>query len=133
MTDAPVCHVPTDQQIDQPPPVSLPAIPQVMHGDWQSVINAVNAIRLALQMMAGQLQRPSLAAPSSGPRSTLKAPPSQSKSNPNKPPQWTELSRKTSKQKIYNPDDKSQFIELEQIDQLIWQNKASGDKIEWKR
>ncbi len=107
MSSAPVCNIPVNIPINQPDPRLLPAIP--LAHDLSSAIAAINAMRQWLMWMMNQ--RP----------------------HNNKTPQaslnegnFVESNRTTQVVRIYNPNDSSQWVDVEEITGLTMTDKKSG-------
>jgi len=45
---------------------------------------------------------------------------------------WTEKARETETVRVTNPDDDSQFVDVERIKRLVMENSKSGQTLEWK-
>lgn len=119
-TQAPICHIPPENPtIPQPGVRSLPAIPVAT--DLTSAFAAINAMRLIIQTITNQNDR------DNGTQIN------NFQTRPDKNVTWVEDSRKTEKVKVYNPDDDSQFIEVERINQLVMKDKNTGNKWTWNR
>jgi len=117
---APVCHVPPENaNIPQPGTRTLPGIPQAH--DLPSALAALGAIRHILQIITNQQTD------DNGTQIN------NFQTKPDKSTTWVEDSRKTETVKVYNPDDRSQFIEVERINQLVMKDKNTGNKWTWNR
>lgn len=117
MTDAPVCHIPPKTPSTQPNPVNIPSIPPA-RPDVQSLMHTVNAMRQVIMILSGQ----------QGLRGPQGAPGNNAKS---KPARWSESNRQTEKVKVYNPNDKTQFIEVERINSLTMRDAVTGETWNW--
>jgi hypothetical protein len=109
---APVCPVSKGQAIVGSPGPLLPMPPRAV--DLPSAINAINQ----LSQIIIQLINPSLTI-----NNTLRAPRLTS--------DWSETGRVTQVQRVYNPDDKSQWVDVERINQLTMTQDATGDVLQW--
>lgn len=115
---APVCHIPGTTTSGLTPtavqtvPVATPTL--------ESLTKTVNALRQLVLQMSGQQSQNFL-----GLRST----------NDPKKVQWSEKSRKIEKVKVYQNDDKSSpnWVEVEQINQLVMVDKNTGQEWTWDR
>jgi hypothetical protein len=113
---APICHVPPpDTTIPQPGVRALPAIP-VAQPNLQSLMATVNALRQTVNILTGQ----------QGINGANNA------KSDNKG-QWVEDRRTTEVVKVYNPDDRSQFIEVERINRLVMKDKGTNQTWTWTR
>lgn len=121
MTDAPVCHIPPVEPSTQPTPQNLPGIP-LASPNLQSLTHTVNAMRQVIMIMSGQM----------GVQGRPGAPGKDGK-NTDAKATWTERNRSTEKVKIFNPSDKTQFVEVERINQLEMRNKDTGQTWTWHR
>jgi hypothetical protein len=123
---APTCLIQPTIKIEQPDPRTAPSIPRAH--DLDSAIRAINAIadylRWLNNMLSQNNHRPN---PSGGGGST------NSKKNSNKVGKYTEVSRSTKTVRIYNPNDKSQYVDVEQIYALNFQDNKTGETWTWKR
>lgn len=115
----PVCHIPPATSVDQPGPVAIPAIPPATP-NLASLVATVNAMRQVIIFITGQ----------QGPAGPQGAAGGGAKT---KPVRWTEESRSTEKVKIYNPDDNTQFVEIERINKLTMQDGVTGESWTWSR
>lgn len=132
---APVCHVSPATQISQPPQVQLPSIPQASANNMNSIINAINAITQAIQMLAGQI-RPSgmavngqlLSQGASGGFSVKGgSSPPPSKQAPTG--SWTQIGENTTITRVVNPSDDTQFVDVKRVNSVTLQNSATGQII----
>lgn len=114
---APVCHIPPKTPNNQPAPVNLPAIPPA--GNTIASLQAtVNIMRQVIMLLAGQQGSP-------GQNGTSATPP--------KPARWTEQSRQTETVRIFDPNDKSVFVDVERINKLIMHDGVTGESWTWNR
>jgi len=132
MAKAPVCHISPALQGAAPHQLKFPSIPNITtpprrgpngEFDWGPWINAFNAMRTAIEMLMNQRQ-PFDSKNTGGTSAKPQKDQQQKKYN------WNELSRKTVTKKIYNPDDSSQWVEVEQISNLIMTDK-NGETWYW--
>ena len=131
-TVAPVCHISPAMQGAAPTQPRMPTIPPIMtpnvgpNGqiDWSGLINAMLAMKDAIEKLAGQrapfysfqLNRPG--------------------GGPNKSPDFgnfVEVSQQIKTEKVYNPDDRSQWIEVERVANLTMRDAATGQTWIWHR
>lgn len=103
----PVCHIPPEHDTLQPGPKNIPAIPPA-GPTIASLVQTVNTMRQVIIMLTNQQARQSVQ-------------------------RWTEANRTSSKVKIYDPNDKSVFVEVEQINSLTMQDGVTGETWSWKR
>lgn len=124
---APVCHVKPEVAEPQPPAPNLPAIP-IAQPNLASLTNSVNAMRALLMQLTGQNETNN----GTGPRTISQGFTSRT---PKQKVQWTELSRKTQKVRIYQNDDETSenYIDVEQINQLVMRDKNTGQVWTWDR
>lgn len=126
--NAPICHVPVPTPIDQPSGVQNPSIP--IATDLQSAIAAINAMRLILMRLANLMPRFD-GAGGGGRGGGSKQP---SKQDPKKKTgRWNEVNRVTRVEKVTNPEDKEQFVEVERMQELVMQDSITGEQWIWKR
>lgn len=121
VSNAPVCHIAPETSPQQPGPTNLPGIPPALP-NLQSLVQTVNALRQTVIIMSGQ-------------QGTQGRPgaPGQNGGNNNARGTWSEAKRATQKVKVYNKDDKTQFIEVERINRLEMVNKDTGQTWVWER
>jgi hypothetical protein len=118
MANAPVCHIPPTTPDNGQLPKNLPAIPPAT--DLKSALNAINVMRQIIQIITNQ--QPIII--------------NQGQSNNSskfKTASWRESSRKTEKIKVYNPQDKSQWVEIERINELTMEDNNSNSTWRWTR
>lgn len=120
---APVCHIPPDVPTDQPSPKNLPAIPPAQ-ATLQSLQASVNAMRQVVLIITGQ--QGSQGRPGA---------PGQNGQNANAKGTWSEITRTTSKVKVYQNNDPStgNYVEVEQINSLTMGNQDTGQTWRWSR
>ena|SRR5258708_5961759 len=119
MTDAPICHIPPVVPPSQPKPVALPSIP--LAHDLHSAIAAINAMRVTIMYLSGQR-------PAHNPQFTNNA-----TSKQDKPQRWTENARVVETVRVFNPNDKSQYVDVERINQLTMKDGITGESWTWDR
>lgn len=136
---APVCHISPPVVIKQPPAVQFPAIPPIVGlNNQNNLANILNAMRQFLQILAGEMAylqtlRNAAMNPPTRPATSGSNQGAQSKQNPSeKKPRWIEQSRQTVKQRITNPADSSQYVDVERITHLTMQDGITGDSWTWK-
>jgi hypothetical protein len=95
--------------------------------DLPSAIRALNIMNnVIMALTRGEPQTNNINVSSSGPDITLKG----DDPNPNyEDADWLEESRKYQKQKLINPDDKDQFIELNILTHVRFANVNTGSRI----
>jgi hypothetical protein len=108
---APVCPISKSQAIVGSPGPLLPMPPRAV--DLPSAINAINQ----LSQIIIQLINPSLTI-----NNTLR---------PLRGSNWIETGRVTQVQRVFNPDDNSQWVDVERINQLTMTQEATGDVLQW--
>ena len=117
MASAPVCNNALPNVIGQPDPnlKNVPAIPEA--NDLQSALAAINVMRRMLQ----QLMNP-------GGIDGFKTQKSKNKG-------FRELRkfRVTKKTRVFNPNDHSQFVDVEQIVGMVMQDPSTGQTWQWQQ
>ena len=114
--EGPVCNLNNRQNVVQPTPATLPQIPVVT--DLQSAINAGNVMRQILQALLNQF--PGLA-------NNVAA------LNPNNQTSggqtfavgggdFKQTNMTTKKVRVTNPDDSSQYVDVQQVTGVTWKN-----------
>lgn len=118
MSDTPlVCHIPPVVPTNtQPGPNNLPSIPPAVP-TIASLTDTVNRMRQVIMILTGQQG-------TQGPRGPA------GKDN-NAKAKWSEVSRTVETVKIHNPNDKSQFIEVERINKLVMGDSSTGQTWTW--
>lgn len=116
----PVCHIPPVTTITQPAPVNLPSIPPA-GPTIASLLATVNAMRQTIIFITGQ--RGSRGPQGAQGASAKKGPPSR----------WTENVRVVETVRIFDPNDKSVFVDVERINKLVMNDQVTGEKWEWDR
>jgi len=112
---APVCHQPATADIPQPAGLTLPSIPQP-DGTIDGIMAALEALIQGYNMLGG-IQP-------GGPGS----PQGQAKQGD----RFTETGRKKKKIHVTNPDDDSQFVDVEVVSELTLTDKVTGEIWFWK-
>lgn len=117
MANAPVCNNAPPGAAVQPDPKTLPTIP--VANDLQSAINAINAIRRILQ-------------------TTLYQPPPVGGITGFKVQQGRGFSevrqrRVTRRIRIYNPNDRSQWVDVNQIVGMVMADPITGQTWSWQQ
>jgi len=118
-TNAPVCHIPPDTVTQQPSPVSLPAIPPA-EATIASLQHTVNVMRQVINILTGNNHTTN----NNNSFSNNAVPVSGS---------WTQKSIATEVVRIYNPEDKTQYVDVERINKLVMGNNATKQTWEFKR
>lgn len=115
---APICHIPPPEQPPNSTAPSLPSIP--LATDLKSALMALNAIRQILNTITS----------SSKPLVTNNV----TTKNPDKNGStWVEISRVNETVKVTNPNDDSQYVEVQRINKLVMQDQKTGQKWTWNR
>lgn len=123
---APVCHISPDEPITQPTPRYLPSIPQAT--DLQSALAAINSMRQILLSLLGQIPQNNLQRNGgSGTRTT------QQQSGKKPDAGFREISRVVQTVRVYNPKDKSQYVDVERINRLVLRDPVTGASWVWSR
>lgn len=110
MVDPTVCHIPPVAPTVQPSPVNIPSIPPA-EANIPSLQNTVNVMRQALQILLGQ--------------QGFQGPQGRAGVNASAAGQFTETKRVTETVRVFNPDDNTQFVDVERTNQLVMTNKAT--------
>ncbi len=113
---APVCHVSKDQVISQPDPKQMPSIPHAT--DLASALLAIAALKKIVEHI--------VLPPKNNGHGTVLPPPA-------KIGRWTQFNRVTERVKVTNPDDPSQFVEIDRIKTLTMVDNVTGEKWVWNR
>jgi hypothetical protein len=118
-----VCHIPPETTSDQPGPTNLPGIPPP-NASIPGLLATVNAMRQTILIITGQ-QGVGGPRGQAGPRGK----------DANAKGQWTEnkANRVTAKVKVYSKTDPTQFVEVEQVNQIEMVNKDTKQTWKWRR
>jgi len=131
---APVCHVSPPMQGAAPvyppmpyiPPITAPTPGPNGQIDWSGLINAMLAMKAALeQLMRQRAPFWSLTVSQPGPGPSSK----QQGDFGN----FVVASQVTKTDRVYNPDDKSQYIDVERVAALTLTDKSTGQTWNWSR
>ncbi len=126
-----VCHSSSDEpaSIGQPTTPQLPSIP--IATDLTSALAAINALRNAFNLLAGIRPQYVVYPARQGVPGVAGAPGKQGKAP--KPARVRELSRKTKVVRVHNPKDKTQYVDIRRIEQLIMKDRVTGEQWVWNR
>lgn len=146
MADAPVCHIPGTEIIDQPTGARIPNVPAAT--DLPSALRAIRVLTDIVRMLSGQLHR----APQGRVPGTSGGLPYRGQDGgrgtdgnnggsgdgggfrtQQKPPQWQEESRVEKKVKIFIGDSKEDFVEVSRIESLTMIDKGTKNRWKWNR
>jgi hypothetical protein len=116
VSDAPICNNAPPSAPGQPSPKTLPSIPPAT--DLQSAIMAVNAIRRILQTM--------IQTPPQGGISGFRL-------RADRGFQEVKQRRVTKRVRIFNPSDKSQYVDVEQVVGIVMQDPVTGNTWSWNQ
>lgn len=136
MTAAPVCHVAPESSVTtQPTGALLPVIPQAT--DLTSALNAIGAIRQTLMQMNNQLRNQSNNSNRGGGQGGSGGGGSAGVSGQKKPKmgRWNEIpdERVVQTVRIFNPKDKEQYVDVQRINALTFQDTVTGESFYWYR
>lgn len=125
---APVCNMPSEPVFPAPSAPALPPMPGPAV-DLQTGLNLLNTIRQILMQMLNQV-------PNNNQSGGATAKPGQafSVSGQKQNGNFSEVRplRVTKKTRVFNPDDNTQFVDVEQIVSQTFQN-GLGQKITWNQ
>lgn len=128
-----------DPNFQQPELSQLPPMPIA---DAANFVQAINAIRQVVQQLGSPKTLPkgnnngtTRSGNNKQPQKSRPQPKNkdQDKKAPVKEARFTETQRKTSKQRVYNTEDNTQWVEFDQIDFLEFTDKVTGATIVWVR
>lgn len=124
--NAPACPINRDQEIKPNSGAKMPFIPVAT--DLASALAAINAMRNALLQLAGMMS-----VRSGGQQSDRnnKDNSGNERPDPNRPPRWIEVSRKTQKVRVKNKEDPEQYVDVERINRLVMRDTVTGDYWVW--
>ena len=124
MSKAPVCLVQPVIDKTQPPSVDMPSIPQAT--DLASAIAAINALSMAMRTVVRRLPPPPIQPQGGTTLTTTKKKP---------PPlgRWNQVQRITEQVKVTNPNDPTQFVIIDRINNLVMRDSNTGETWVWKR
>lgn len=135
-TTAPVCNQPTEPVFPTPTVTDMPPIPVAT--DLASALRAINAMRQFLMILSGQIPRHRSSDTSPGGRGGGGGSRPNDKKSGNSGPQhlqdFTEVrpERVINTVRVFNPDNKDQFVDVQQITGLVFQNKT-GQKLRFSQ
>lgn len=122
------------QVLDQP---DIPILPNMPVATQENLVDAVNAIRQVVQQLGTPNTRPAqnnnTGYRSQQPKNQQNKKPDDKKKGKDPAIRFEETQRTTSKQRVYNPNDNTQYIEFEQIDKLELTDNITGAKWTWTR
>jgi hypothetical protein len=109
---APVCHIPPVTETNQPGPLNIPSIPPAQP-TVQSLTATVNAMREVIMYLTGQRGQ-------AGANGAAGA-----KSSPAPAGSWTQKQIVTEVVRVYNPNDNTQYVDVERVNKLVMGNDAT--------
>ncbi len=145
LSNAPVCHISTGSvPIKQPRATLLPSVPAAV--DLPSALAAINALKLLIQMISGQQgnvgprANPAGLLGGGGAASAGAAGQDGQKGKESKDPTGGRFiedrsKRVTKKIRIFQNNDKKSenWVDIAQINKVIWVDKVTGETIVWTR
>lgn len=123
MAKAPICHESRDEAFPVKQPSLIPNIPPA--NDLPSALAAINALANAMRIITNrQNARP--------PQPWTPQINNFASTNSSR---WQEVRSERVKQvvRVKNPQDPSQFVDVEQINGLTFSDQKTGEKFSWKR
>lgn len=126
MSNAPVCEIQPIINTQQPSPVTLPAIP--LATDLPSALAAINAMAMWIRHAQQRLPPPPPDVQGRGGISGIKTKPSTPVQG-----RWTKVSQQTKVVRVTNPNDPTQFVDVQQIVALTMTDTHTGEKWIWTR
>lgn len=124
-----VCHIPPPTQPFEPRSHDIGAIPDPT--DLKSAIDAIRALKRIIEWITDQApQRPNeqtgrITSPSNKPPGAGKKPP--------RPPRFIETKRSEEIIRVYNPQDKEQWVDVKRINRLTMADRKTGETWDWRR
>jgi hypothetical protein len=115
-----VCHLPNGQALEMPTATQFPSIPTADPSDPASMGASLHALKHAVELLSGQ-----------------RAPPKQpgglgtQKKSPQARERFTEVSRTMKTERVFNPTDHSQFVDVQTVQHLILRDNLSGNLWTW--
>ncbi len=147
MSNAPICHVSTGSTpIKQPRATLLPSIPAAV--DLPSALAAINALKLLIQMMSGQqgssgargntqpLGGGGVASAGGGGAAGAQGQKGQDGKDPTGGRFIEDRSKRVTKKiRIFQDNDKTSdnWVDINQINHVVWIDKVTGETIVWSR
>lgn len=124
MSKAPVCLIQPVINTQQPSQVDMPSIPQAT--DLASAIAAINALAASFRTIQSRLPPPPPTPQGQGTilTSTKKKP---------KQGRWNRIQQTVQTVRVFNSQDKSQYVDVEQITGLTMQDSLTGEQWIWSR
>jgi len=115
-----VCHIPPVTVTSQPDLIDLPSIPPASP-DIASLTATVNSMRQVVMIIAGQ----------QGVQGAKGARGKDGKRDP--PTRWAESARVIETVRIFSPEDRSVYVDVERINRLVMSDKATKELWSWDR
>lgn len=117
-----VCHIPPRTITSQPQPVEMPSIPPVQP-NIASLTATVNAMRHVIMILSGQ----------QGTEGPPGRPGKDGKTKSDPPTRWAETTRVVETVRIFSPEDRSVYVDVERINRLVMSDKATKELWSWDR
>lgn len=114
----PVCHIPPAQPQVLPNLQNLPQVPPAT--DLPSALAAIAAIRLIINQITNV-------------NNTTNGPRGGGSGSSSEDADWVEDSRVSEKVRVYNPEDKKQYVDIQRINRLVMKNTKTKQHWQWDR
>lgn len=108
---APVCHINQNEVIEQPDPKTLPSVP--IANDLASALVAINALRQIVNSITNQQNQGGISGFKVKPQDRGKG--------------YSEVHRVMQTVRVFNPQDKTQFVDVQQLKQLVMRDGTTGE------
>ena len=128
MAGAPVCTVPTQAPTDQPKATIMPAIPNPSPS-----IAGLMATVVALKRAVETMNQSNNAGNGTGGINGFTLNPGDPSKKTQKQPTWVEINRTKETVRVFNPNDSSQYVDVERINKIVWRDTVTGELFTWTR
>jgi hypothetical protein len=112
MSEGPVCHLPSPTVAERHDPVPLPNVP-IAQPNLASLTATVNALRQLVIVLSGQVGQQGRQGAAGKKGADGKDQPAGS---------WEQFDLVTENVRIYNPNDKSQYVDVQRVNKLVMRN-----------
>ncbi len=120
----PVCHIPPPNQPANPQSRDIPGLGAPPGNDLNSIRKSIKDLQDVVRLLAGQIQKLDPTG-SNG----FKTKEDKKKDDG----RWSEAARVVETVRVYNPNDREQYVDVEQINQLKMRDKVTGEQWTWDR
>lgn len=124
-TVGPICHIPPVELVtNQPTSPAIPSVP-VAQPNLASLTAAVNTLRQVVLRISGQNNNNN----NNGGQTNNFT----STQGANKKGRWAEASRVVETVRVFNPNDDTQYVDVQRINKLVMKDGVTGEQWVWNR